>query len=1439
MANIQDLLNRQEELESVINQQGDEAPPEAGPSLVSTLLKGLSIGPNLWATAGLGLASDFNTVFTDKAAAPGFEADKSLGERFKASQDRNLGWADITEYVAPEVDLLPSNAITESKFIKPKGLLENAINYSPVRALTGKVDLGPEDGFSLKQAEEGYEKVARTVFGFVADVVTDPLMAISWTGKAAKGAKATMAASKFLSESGSEAFTKFANKVGIDEIATYMKDPELASSFKAMAEGKSLSSVSENAFNILEKSRNPLKNVAVSNANMDAITDAIMKGDNAADDVFKVARVANEQRTKLERLAKAAKETFHDPAHVVEKEKLVRQALDLGGEVSTKDLFSKEALRFAGHEIPGSAEALEYMNGKFYTADFKASQLASKLVAKGRESELPFVKKFVEGYDSLRSFPKNALSSVSRRIMSTGELFGSKSAITLMKENQRAQVFNDIDAVQKAENLFAGFSSDEAKLAYDTFEETSKRLAVMRQKFPDLPFAEVNAQVTKELGEKSSTSQTLHSFLAGEYDRMAEIEKSLGILPDTVEDYANRRYIKVAGQPDKRISLGGKEVNRGIQAPSDSFTMKRHFKLIDDAVADGYEPIKDLKVLYANRVGSHNAMVSAKKFMDNLHIQFGLSPEARDIVTKYAKTEVEAGAKSTPEIIGRARAIADRLGVEVDQEALRDVIGQSPRNVVQGPVLASVDHVFRNVDPIWGLPRELDGSVISPAMYDMKKKIFERASAPADFATGKTGDYLEKAILNEQGEIIKPGGLDKIKAVIEKNQFTWTPEERQTYAELYNNYKKSTTKLSALGREGEFLRDRAGTDRLPEHMQKFIGKALTGVDEVSKTFYQGDLPTPIVNMVNDAYDTRSWYQRMSKHPDAVGTPYEKVFSKTADGYTNMLSLLRAGSTRIWPSYIIGNLGQAQFQGVQALPAYTLLAEQLAPHKLWENRKIFEKNADMITDFGERISNRQIMREMQQHGIKVSYQDASELSGYWAKAFDILGGHVDPRTLEKVNKEPNKAIKGFKDFSEGIENYGRSNLYVALRKKGVSAQSAAEKTAQTMIDYQFGKTNLEKSALSNLFFFYAFARGSATNTAVSLFTNPGALALQGDYVRLMTNLMKDEGAIQPDNFSKDVSSLKTTEGLAAYLGEDLETGNPKIISSFRTPFEETSRMIPLRLPTGLSANELGDSLKQNIKGITRAQLSAMNPLIKGNIELATGRNLYFDKPLNDPYLNQVVKPSAVLDALAGSPQKDPTRFDPTGITKFANMYLPPISMANSKAKQLAKSKDPLTGLLGVLTGLRSNVVDPEISGSYDRVGRLKEYILSNYGVDVGNKKVSTLLEDIGYSKEGLNPKRVRREQKEEAAIQKEQRKVEKEYEHRLNVLNRSLDKANRQIEKAQEQDGIKAERVAREKAREVKAEIQATKRQEKEEQRQLALKEKEIAERKRKIANAFK
>lgn len=1328
MNNIDDLLERQDELSSVIESQGDAPPPEQGDSLLSTLMKGLSIGPNAWATAGVGLASDIKSAFGGDPE-PGFEADTTWSQRFKTSQDRNMGWSDIFRTVLPEMDLLPSNDFTNSKFLL---------------------------GHSLKDVEEGYEGVARTVWGLGADLVTDPLTYLSFGGKALKVADqvgdavnvTTKAAGKFLTQEGSNVFRNFADKVGVENLASYIDDPQMLESFNKLATGKSAREVSEEAFNILEKLKNPLGIEEITKLNQLDVDKAVMSGETVAENVFKEASSAQQAALKTERMKQAALDVTYDPLQVVEKEKKVRAALELGEEVPIKSLFSKEALRFGGYEIPGTGELVEGLNGGLYTTGVEGSRLLSQLGKKVKDLENPIIDKMTTAVSELSKVPINALSSVSRRIMGTGEVFGSRLPLTSAKEWQRSMLFNDKESVERAQTLFSAFGPEEREAALNTFEESRKRFAVMQPKNPGLDMGTVEDMVYRELQQKDPKAHALFDFMKKDYDRMGKLEQEAGITGELLDDYLNRYYLSGPGLGDARIALKNKGANS-------NFTMSRQFGLLDDAIARGYSPVRDLEVLYAQRVAGHNAMMSNKKFMDQMFFQHGLSEEARDQVARFARQEIEAGAKMTPEIIGKARLNAQALKLQIPESVQLEAMGQNPKSILTGDVPESINHIIDNVDPTWGLPRTLSGLPISPSDYDNYQRIIREV--------GEKGDYLEKPILDEAGKVVNIGAMDEIKKVIEKNKLTFAPEERQIVSELWDNYKTSTDKLAMLGRSGEFLTDRAGTARLPSYLSGVIDSALKNADEATKQFYKGDLPTPIINLINDSVDTRTWYQKMASSPDFKGTPYEKVLTTAANAWTQGLSIVRAGSTKIWPSYIIGNLVQGQMAGLQA---GMMLAENLSLPKILANRQVFEKGADLISDFGQRVPNRQIMRDMEKNGIKMSYKDVSELTASWGKYFEAIGKHQPEDFLKGIKADPRensttaKLARAFSEFNEGVENFGRQNLFVALKKKGYSSETAAEEVSRVFVDYQLGKTNFEKSALSNLFFFYSFARGSATNAVTSLFTQPGALSAQGSYIRFMSNLLRQEGAIQPEDFKKNTSTLKGTEGLSAYLGQDEKTGNARIISSFRTPLEETNRMVPIRLPSELSFAGIKDSVKENARNFTRAQLGSLNPFLKGTIEAATGRNLYFDKPLDDPYLNQVVKPSAVWDALKGTPQKDPTMFDSTGLIRTANMFLPPVSMLNSKLKQIATAKDPASGLLSVLTGIRTNIVEPEKSTAYEKIKRLEDYIIQNYGVEVANKKPSTLIEDIGYSKEGLNPKRVRREQKAEKKLQAEIDKVTK-------------------------------------------------------------------------------
>jgi len=1368
MADLEEILQRQLELEATINAQGDTPDSKPGMSLLSGIGRVLNAFPNAESTAAISAVEPFKSekFFPEDVNTP--------WERAKFGSNQDLGWSNFIRYVTPEINPMDTMGISKDiqnyDFFKPKDALFNAANFmsNPLGAISEKLG-GPdfrtfknapqEGGISLKDLEEGGEWATSALAGFAGDVFLDPTTYLTVSGAPAKAAQGvqgiTKAAGKFLTEAGMEGFAKAAEKGAAKTLANYFTDKSAREAFELMtknADGaiRPLSEYSDDALKALEAVRNPQGVEAITELNKGLLTKASMAGEDFAEDQFHTARAFLTAQRKADKLQSLGVPVDATVMRSLEKDARVRDALDLGKEVGIEDLFSKETLRWRGHDIgsaissgvskiPGADDAIKYLNGKYYSATTKVADITPELI-----KDVAKVPAQAMSYTSRKA--AKLLSPMSRRITGSGEVLGERTALTQMKEYEKARIFNDTESWGEAEKLFANYSPEQITDAFDMFETSKKSFNLMKVKNPNLDIGTITDMVHRKFAQDKPEAFSLYKYVEGEYVRMEAEAIEAGVPLRHADDYINHEYLNVPNEFDRRTMISGVTKNASKQAGSnnESFTLARHFDLLDEAIAAGYEPVRDLKYLYGNRVAAHNASMANRKFMDNMFVNFGLAPEARSIVANFARQATEADAKNVPNILRQMNETADRLGVELTQADMMKGIGVDPMDVLAKgnlPVtttgeLDGINHIYQNVDGIWGLPRNLQGDPISPSQYQNLKRIAREGNNVGDYSADG------KAMLENLHEQIK------------FNQFKFNPNEEQAINTLWKNYQEGTTKLGLLGRTGEFMKDRAGVARLEGPTKKIIENYHKDLPEASKLFYSGDLPAPIVNMINDAAQTRTIYRQMLE--DRKNTTWAPILGKISDGFGTYLNINRFASTKLWPSYWLGNFGGGQ---LQALQANMSLADNFSPLKLHANSAIFERGADLITEQGQRIANTQLMRELKANQIKVSFKDASEMTKGVSEMLEKAGGFKNPVTGGALgNNETIEAIaKNFEKFGEYIENYGRQNLYVSLRKKGYSARTASEETTRTFVDYVGGKTNFEKSVFGSLYFFYAFARGNATNTATALLTRPGALSAQGSYRRMMTNLLQDEGAFAPESFEENVSSLKGSEGWPAYIGTDPASGNPKVINSFRTPMEESNRMTPVRLPSDLSAKGLWDALKGNVKDIGRAQLASLRPDIKGAIEGISGRNMYFDKPLDDPYLNQIIKPEALIAALNGEgPQADPTRFDSSGLMKFSNLFLPPVTMANSRAKRFATSENQATGLLEFLTGVRTNVVDPEKSGAYDKLNRYSQQILQDYGVETGNKKIETILRDIEASKAGLDPKKINREEK----LQREQERAQR-------------------------------------------------------------------------------
>lgn len=1397
--NIDEVLRREESLRSLIERQGDEPPTSLGRSLLEGIFKTVNLPFSAGATVALR-----NIDSPDGIPTHGFDPSKdSIWDSFKTAWDRNYGLNDVIEAKAPEIDFLSAFGISPEKqasdiIVKKnlpevnfdagsvrdrlsqladsqtqqesnKSILERALNpdvSQGTKLLSDAFGLLPDkvgtenlpEKTSLRGIEEGTEKGVRVVSSLLGEAWADPWKLLSYGGVGFKGATALQkgddagqviknAAGKFLTPLGSDTYAAVRNESTMRELMGLVPDAgskkqiyQSARTAAGMSDNtalkfKSPQKISEEAFNILERTNNPLGIDTLTNDNLDSVRKAIISGDRAADDFIKGARAVAENRDQVALMRQAAMEATWDPKMVVAKEQAIAEKIGAGQDFDVKDLFQNETLRFGGYEVPGFMDMKEYLNGKYYNASQSISQGISK--ARYATEDIPILGKITAGLDELRKVPPQMLSANSRRVMTGGgKLLTSDRNLRNLKEFEASKVALDINSFQKADELYKGFTPEEMDLAYRSFEEGKKRQRLMKIKNPGLPLPDLDEQVFRDLmnsplpagkGAAAILKNRSQSLKA-----MARKEKELGILDDEIQGYLNREYNLIPGKKDTRAALSRIEAD---DIGGTDFTGQRQFPLVGDAIDRGAQPIEDLKYLTAQRMAAHEMAVANRKFMQNMMFQNSLSADSRDMLAREMKKSLAGNVQNAASIKARTRAMANELGMQTTEPDLVRALGPVPEaltnyqtaNKVLPP---GVDHVWQKVNPVWGLPRNLSGEEISIEGYDiLARRAQEYAAEGAGLGEAALVDATGKSGLS---------GFEDFQRIVEKNQLKFTPEERQLYSELWDNYKDSTEKLKFFGRQGELITDRAGLTRLPESLKKRLKGE--GISKDTAQFYDGELPAPLIDAINDSLETKTYLQKfLSTMPEGK---QKDALSAITKGYATAMDMQRFASTQPWGGYHVGNLIGGT---IQATGANGDFFKNINPFSLVRARKILDGKADLITDVGERVSHNQLLRELKDLGVESSIKEVNEMTSAWADLFESTGGYLGKDIKNRLaDKTKFGSAKG---FGEAIENFSRGPTYLSLRAKGYSPDSAKYATTKALIDYRNGKTQFEKSVNSNLLFFYAFARGNASNTVVNMLTNPHAISANATYIRAVSNALREEGKTPPPDFTGDYSSIiSSQESLPIWIGED-DQGGQKMISRFRTPLEGGASLLPLRAPGSYTPSGLMNAVGENAKNVMESAASMMDPMARGAMTLSTRQHPFFKTSIDDPGLRQVPKLEAIQSILSGEgPIEDPTRFSNSETLQVLRNMIPAVEQSIAKTNQFVKSDNLAQGLGKFFSGINTQKADLERSAPYHKLKLVEDFIRQQYGVDVGNRNPYDLEKMIEWSQEGKNPKKQIREEK---------------------------------------------------------------------------------------------
>lgn len=419
---------------------------------------------------------------------------------------------------------------------------------------------------------------------------------------------------------------------------------------------------------------------------------------------------------------------------------------------------------------------------------------------------------------------------------------------------------------------------------------------------------------------------------------------------------------------------------------------------------------------------------------------------------------------------------------------------------------------------------------------------------------------------------------------------------------------------------------------IPDAMLGEIGEKVlmpgTG-GKLAQHFY---LPKPLADAFNETIAGRDLLKDMANKGGALA-PFLRSSINMLDTAS---SWFKKAATLPWPGYWMRHFTGSRFnqamEGVHAMDpgifarAYSLLNGKSAiTSKISGLTLTPDVLQRAIRDFGLSYTQNEFLGTVDSLGA----QNIDKLMAQKNSMFDNLS-----KIGSRANREALLAQAQDK-LQKGFDGFQRVSFFVHRFEQGDGIADAARKANDVYFNYK-DMSPVEQSIFRRFYMFYGYMSKATKQTVTNLLTNPGNLTMQLHGVDALAELFSDPDALPTaeEHDSKLLESAVTADQLERTIGHSPETGGPIRARGFSTPIGHVLAQWNWQEPRNFSISELMDSQGDSVLRSVQKQFATANPVINAMSQIMTGKNLYFDKPLNSDFLRKIPSLNAMAEKYAG-------------------------------------------------------------------------------------------------------------------------------------------------------------------------------------------------------------